>query len=664
MTPASFHNLLATNRAEELGYDVWQQFVVPPYYEKLSIGDTRKPIVIIGGRGCGKTMLLRYLSHESTFSPSRSIIPPNTVRHIGLYWRSDTQFASLMQHRQIPDDTWYAAFRHLAAVVLGIEILRSIESIAKSSVGLLSQDRLEGLDFSRLKPFSSDLPPKPGNLRRFLEDELAAFQTWVNDVRSGQQPRFLPGDAFLKRMIALIREQVVELNTAVFFVYIDEYENLTEYQQRVINTWLKHSEPPLIFNLAMKRNGFKTRATEGAETLSDIHDYRDIDLEAFDLEREFPIFAAEILLLRMQLAGHRIAAIDPDWLRDTSRLSQRSARDYVDGVLNAIKGILPSLTHRELASAVFVDSFLRERLKDRIVKALQSRNESQALVDEFVLPQFPEASVIMPALICRDSLPINELKAEVGRLVGGDANKFTGPTNWIHNNFVGCYLQLFDGLVRACPIYSGFTTYCYMARGNLRHFMELCHHALSRSYVGQDGFATVTIEMQAEAARQVATDLLAEVRSFGAQGNNLHTFVVRLGSLFSLAQQQPTQSEPERAHFSIQGGGTEIGEDQLKFLSEAIKWSVLFEEKSTKKKDDADPEGTEYVLNPIYAPYFHITYRKRRRLELSATDAVTLISRPYEDVKRLLREYRRRWSVDLSESSLPLFAHLDTEARE
>src|SRR5450759_4601666 len=75
-------------RAEELGYDVWQHFVIPPFYNQLDLTTARKPRVIVGGRGCGKTMLLRYLSHQSMFSPARPAVPQEALLHIGLYWRA------------------------------------------------------------------------------------------------------------------------------------------------------------------------------------------------------------------------------------------------------------------------------------------------------------------------------------------------------------------------------------------------------------------------------------------------------------------------------------------------------------------------------------------------------------------------------------------------
>src|SRR5438045_6900917 len=112
----SFRTLFAKNRTEELGSDVYQHFVVPPFFDKLDVRVARKPKLFIGGRGCGKTMLLRYLSHQSTFSSQRQVIPDDALEHIGLYWRVDTQFAAVMNERGVPEDVWGSAFNHLIAL--------------------------------------------------------------------------------------------------------------------------------------------------------------------------------------------------------------------------------------------------------------------------------------------------------------------------------------------------------------------------------------------------------------------------------------------------------------------------------------------------------------------------------------------------------------------
>ena len=51
---------MTRNRAEEYGFDLWKEFVVPPYFLSLKTLKSEKPLIIEGGRGSGKTMLLRY----------------------------------------------------------------------------------------------------------------------------------------------------------------------------------------------------------------------------------------------------------------------------------------------------------------------------------------------------------------------------------------------------------------------------------------------------------------------------------------------------------------------------------------------------------------------------------------------------------------------------
>ena len=266
--------------------------------------------------------------------------------------------------------------------------------------------------------------------------------------------------------------------------------------------------------------------------------------------------------------------------------------------------------------------------------------------------------MITPALLNRGTLEPEEIAHELDLFENGKDNRFTGKTDWIHNNFIGCLLKIYGSYPRACPFYAGFDTFCKLARGNLRHFLELCHKSINQALrrSEKDTFP-VTLEEQAIAARQSSMEFLADVRSFGQFGNQLYTFVLGLGSLFALAHRQPTQSEPERSHFSVRGDFPLIKQFDW-FLKEAQKWSVLFEERETKQKDSGQPESLEYVLNPIYSPYFHITYRKRRRLELTSNDFLILIKGDYNSIKELLKKRSKLWSVELRDTDPTLFSHL------
>jgi hypothetical protein len=136
---------------------------------------------------------------------------------------------------------------------------------------------------------------------------------------------------------------------------------------------------------------------------------------------------------------------------------------------------------------------------------------------------------------------------------------------------------------------------------------------------------------------------------------------MRLGTLFELAHQRPTLSESEQSHFSVGTGTKELTPQVYAFLREATKWSVLFEEEETKTKAEYSPITVDYVLNPIYAPYFHISYRKKRKLDLSTDDLICLVNGSVEDVKALFRQYSKKWRIEPTEAAPSLFSNLTTE---
>jgi hypothetical protein len=659
----TIQEIFSKNRAEEFGYDVWKHFVVPRFYDRLDLTKARKPRIIIGGRGCGKTMLLRYLSHQTTFSRFCQSIPDHAISHIGLYWRADTQFCNAMVKRGKREDTWQSAFNHFAALILSMEVLNSLKSIAESSFQNFNENNINEINFSRLSSFGIPLPNSAYKLYDELESLLWEFEGWVNDVRKKPEPIFLPGVKFVISMIKLLCNQISGFDQARFYVYLDEYENLCMYQQKIINTWLKHSESPLIFNLAMKRNSFDTKQTVGPESLSDIHDYRQHDLEEYLIEENFQAFAAEILFLNLSFVDYVNIPVDINELRNPEFLSKRKKGSYTKQIIAAAQGILPDVTQTDLAKTVFENPSLSNKLRERIEQALKHRSADIEIdIEKFYSEEYPEATIIVPALLHRKRNTSQLIADEFEKLKNGKSNKFTGSTNWIHNNFVGCLLHLYAPFSRACPFYSGFRTYCSLSRGNLRHFLELCHKSIYRA-VTQTPKPHLPVDtfIQAEAARQASASFLGEIKSFGRYGNQMHNFVMRLGSLFEIAHRRYTQSESEQSHFSIKSEDEVLESEDIKFLREATKWSVLIEQADTKKKDQYQPDAIDYVLNPIYSPYFHISYRKKRKLELSTSEVRTLIAGSLDQYQTLAKSFAKSLSIEKKAIQPSLFSLIDTK---
>ncbi len=639
------------NRAEELGCDVWDFFVVPHFYYELDIREATKPRIIEGGRGSGKTMLLRYFSYQSTFSPRRTAISADELKFIGLYWKADTQFARQMIGRGLGEEDWISAFNHHFAVTLSLEILKAISAVACSQCESFSEAGLSSLDFTSLKGYSDEIPSRFTELVKYLTSASRRFETWLNNPRTTPAPLFLPGRKFALAIVDEIRKQEQAFRDTVFSLYLDEYENLTQLQRRIVNTHIKHCEVPLIVHLAMKKGSLNDRSTLGDESIVAVSDYRVRDLDELLNSSGFKLFAAEVLFSRIGRSGAPSVPVDLRALNDPGKLGERRSAEYGSCVLDAADHLLPGLTEKQIAAEVWKDASFRTRVEREIDTSLRGTG----CVPGEVWRDVPaEAVLVANALLRRGSLSPNEILKELDQLRKGEANRFTGRTNWIHNNLLGAILRLYGAVQRPCIVYAGFDTFILLAHGNLRHFLELCDRCLAQA-TEEDLANGIPWSTQAEAAVQASASFISEIRNFGQLGYTLRNLVLALGSLFALAHARPTLSEPEINHFSVKGGGSSDDGDGLLF-AEAIKWSVLFEERETKVKEEGSAfMDADWVLNPIYAPYFKISYRKRRKLQLTIDEIRVMVRGAIDERRDLLRRYRQHWAIEQESESMPLF---------
>lgn len=633
---------LTRNRAEEYGFDLWDEFVIPPYYPQLELMKSEKPQIIEGGRGSGKTMLIRYLCHATQFSPKRKNISAKDYKRIGIYWKMDVQFSKLMSMRGAEDSLWLDAFINMGVLVLTKEIIESLYNIKKTNA--LAEREINGIDFSALKDFDSFIPVELDLLRTYINSQYNKFQSWVSNYKKIEQPIFYP-KCFLDCIIVTIKEQVSILRDSFYSVYIDEYENLIETHKRIINTWVKHSQSPIIFNIAMKHNSLDITETLSEEHIVEIHDYRLIDIERL-LKEYFSIFASEIFLLKVH--NHLVELFDStDYLFDTSQesLSKRLTNQYATFINDKISSIFPKISSKEIANRMISDEKIRNKLFSFIEKDLEILGQGQYTQQCKDAICVPEAFIILHALLSRSSVDVPYIVAQLDAYIKNKESKFK---EWIHNNLVGCILNIYGKMNRLCPLYSGYDTFLTMSKDNIRHFLELCYTSLSHS----DNFEkqTVDIKDQMTAVKYVSDNMLNEIKQLGASGNILYVFAYRIGNLFEEFRKRDSQSEPEQNQFSIKG---ELTNKSSFILNELIKWSVLYKSKLTKQKDVES--GSEYQFNPIYSAYFTISYRKKRRIEISANDFNILCFGNDEEYNKFVKRITSKGVNSKNTNTLSLF---------
>lgn len=650
MNKLSAAQAFAKNRSEEGELDLWGEFVVPLYFDKLSLDEIRKPIVFEGGRGCGKTTLLRYLSHATQLSPRRRITKDTLPKQLGLYLRADTRYLRAFQGDALDDGEWQKAFEHDLCLIIVGELLLALKALALPD-RVTDFENVQHVRLTSFTDFVGNAPVEPLALLAHIKRLRNQLAMWLNNPEDEAKPKFLPLKQVVLSLIGDIRDQISQLSNIVFFVFLDEYENLLPYQMRVINTYLKHSGDPLVFHVATKRNGMVTRETLSEERIQQSHDFNVFDVEAH-LEPEFELFAAELFCLRLRKKGFKVGpeVISPELLCSPLDLAQRREDDgYRRATVEAARHILPARRGIEAAKFVLGENGLRNRLRQQLDEVL-GRADDSLKADLFLRDDVPIESICTGALLHQGKDPKMVL-TELEKAAKGEHSKFK-TADWSHTYFQGCLYYLYLPQQKPCILYAGFDSFLSISKGNARHFLELCHLTMLNVELTAEGdIMPVQPELQAAAARAASAVFMKETQGSGQYGNRIFHVANTLGQIFRLSHARPSQSEAERTHFSVSKG--ELNEEAKIILSECIKWSVLFAVQETKVKDTR-LSHEDFVLNPIFAPHFGISYNKGRKLDINAEDATLLLLGNRDQMNKLVKGYQKTWKLEEGEQ-LPLF---------
>lgn len=624
------------NRAEQLPDDLWGKYVLPLNYNSYNLLHRTKATHVVGGRGSGKTMYLKYHCYPTILSSKRKVIVKNNLERIGIYWKPDTDFLKLINHGYL-EDKWIGIFNTYVGLSLISELSKFIQTLILSNYeSKIMKDELEKAVLPKdIASFLNsqesirliDLEEKCQYLRSELND-------WLNYPIGKPEVVFAAKDKLLY-IINYVLHKIECLDNTSFHIFIDEFENLREEQQEIINSWMKHSSDPLIFNVAYKKHYKANVNTSGTQRVTSVHDYEKIDLEN-QVYGDYTVLSAEIILSKIQKYYEYTTEQEYEMIKfnlsNTDYLDQRNSPKYKRHIMKCIRKILPVYTFNELANLMLEDKAIMTKLRNIMNDVLK---ESSFTSKDFIDKRLPKESIINGILLNRQNYKLNPDLLK--NLFDSNSAKYKELVN---SSFIGAVLYLYGSYSNAvCPYYGGFNRFILMSKNNIRHLLELCHksfieYEIEHNFLPRLEDLSVPVEIQATAARNVSqNELESKVPDLSDFGDKLKGIVERLGDLYKLSQRQKSQSEPEKNHFSVIGTNIDTSRNKIitTLLYEAKIWSVLIEKRNTKLKDAKDKAYYEYHLHPIFAPYFGISPRQKRKFEFTFEEVVTIFTNDVDD---------------------------------
>lgn len=590
-------------KAEWLRGDLFRLFQTPGYFPEL---EEPRPTVLVGGRGTGKTTVLKCLSYEGRYQlEGKSAEAVRTSNYVGLYWCIDSNRVTAFSGPELTPEGWQRLFGHYA----NLEIVSQICEY----VLWYTQKTGDSITFEprRLNRVTKSLNLSPianiGDLAESVNDALVDLEATINAIGDHPPDTISLQGAPIQYLIESL-VSVPVLADKVFYILIDEYENLSDDQQRVINTLLKHGRDQYAFKIGVKESGWRTRATLTGEALVHPADYDLIDLSNKMVDGAYESFARQVCNARLERAAELAGLSDPP--PEIGTLLESLSADEEATLLGIERRVAP-IRNRLQGNPSYRGAL--SELSDLQLYFLDRRSQAQGVGLESLLSAY---------------------SAEPRQTLSSYRENYRQALLYTVSEHSGRGVQKY---------YAGWRTIVKVSGGNIRYLVEIVERAFELHEEAKKDFTEViSAREQTEACIAIGRKYTQEVQALDPEGARLTYLLLGLGRFFHLLARHSEGKQPDTTSFVVSRTEDPNADALLEeLLRIAVMHQVLRRWPATKLTSPSDAKENEYSLHPVFSAFFVFPYQKKRRIRLSGSNLLLVASDVKAGLKSLLESSGR-----------------------
>lgn len=565
-------------KSEYIQKEILANIFQMPEHDFYNLLQGPRGIILFGGRGSGKTTILRSLELTTAIAlTGKANLKESDLKTFGIYLKID-RGGFVMSNKTEIDILGESVSKLLFLddfILQFIEslILTLIENMKNKNI-LLSDKKQEqeitNQIFKLLNNENSSTPTnfvdlldwlniKKSHIRQFLGKRTFGITTEYNGV-------FTSLDT-LKKICKIFREEIDDLRNITFVFLLDEIENFLPYQQKIANTMLKLSDDVLTFKIASKFEGLSTNETLLEQQIQPGHDYARLSLDYNVSNPDKRKRYVELLtgICEKLLRTHGCKETD-------------------------IKKILKKDSKEEISE---------EKIRSQLEEMLKKKGQN---IDEFSEKEISEKiSYYKTALIYR---ALNR-----------------------------------DGKRRS-KNFSGFETFVYLSSGITRYFLELCGMTFYLAGKEEDIEIKEITEISAKTqSKAVFNESYALIEKLGLDieeyGLSMRNFILDIGDIFR-TKLLYDNNEPETIRIGIEESFDSWPESLQELVATGIRESVFLKVEDPeimRQKNTTSHRPIELLLNRMYCPALGISYAARWRTSFKAKELGDLIDQEHSKIK-------------------------------
>jgi hypothetical protein len=298
--------------ANDLPSDTIADYYIEDFNYSRFIQSPRN-ILLVGERGCGKSMTLLYNSFPVQQLLAARKSSPLTLETIGVYVPCNTPLTHKREFQLLDEFRAAVASEHQLVLTIAYSIsetLSRIPMLLDSSERDLVRKQLEYI-------FGSEMPENDNvffSIMAFVDRENIRTQRVANS-RTTTDVFYEDTFSFSSLIVPFVRmlRSVIKLTNAHFAFLIDDAHDLNEHQRRALFSWIAYRDHSLFsFKVAVANVTQTPLVTASGGSILEGHDYTRIDMTApfHNEETDFGMLSRKLISKRLATSGIQIEPKD------------------------------------------------------------------------------------------------------------------------------------------------------------------------------------------------------------------------------------------------------------------------------------------------------------------------------------------------------------------
>lgn len=605
------------------------------------------PMLILGGKGSGKTHIMRYFSYglqKIRYGEQLKEILKND-RYVGIYMRCGGLNAKRFSSKGVTLDQWLQIFSYYMELWLAQLVIDAVQDILfelgdkeifpeSDFVELLLElfDKPILLESNTLAEFKKYL----NTIQKKVDYEINQLSLSKGNISDKIEILISPG-RLIFGIPKLIEQKIPYFSEFQFLYLIDEYENLEEYHQKYFNTLIREKEAPATFRVGVRLYGIKTYETfSGGESIKEGSEYELFNIDTFLRNNNgYYKYMVDICRRRLELSGY------PSYNRPFNDYFEEFTLGQFNKTLLDIDA-KTSLNHfvklrTKLKQNKFKDDFI-----DTIISNLEFK--SDLLLER--------TNVFLFYRLWKDG---NNKKYLIDSsvLVKNDADFYFKD---VQRNKTRHYVvldkfknDLIDQLCRENGIdfpYYGFDNFVTMSSGIPRVLLKTLKEIFKQSYFnGEKPFLEGKISKKSQLrGLKVSSDWFIEDASpTGNKSTKLALF--RLGDFLREIKFSDLPPECSISIFSI--NNSYIGDTAAQVLTLLKNYSYIIDV-SERRDKNGNAINQTYQINGIIAPKWELSIHRRGVIPINREEVEAIFSENPTSFDEVLERRRKKYNHPLA----------------